>query len=107
MWMDPSLTLIYLAGEYRRGNGELDVTAAAPLMGSSGLVARAGCGYEVCLFGNDFDFEELRPKLAGDEEATVDGVIGDSVEDGFGIGDRARRQKACEVDPAEHLAGCG
>jgi hypothetical protein len=48
------------------------------------------------LDGDDFgflrdylDFEKLGPELSGDEEAVVHGVVGDAVEDGFGIGDFA------------------
>ena len=63
-------------------------------------------GNDFGLGRDDFDFEELGPELAGDEEAVVRGVVSDAVEHGFRIGDFAGLQQAGEIDPAEDLAGC-
>lgn len=39
---------------------------------------------------NEFNLEQLGPQFAGDEEAVSLGVVGNAVEDGFGISDFAR-----------------
>src|ERR1035438_5093331 len=55
----------------------------------------------------EFDFEELGPAFAGDEEAIVLGVVGDAVEDiGLGRAIGGSEQTAA-VDPADDLAGFG
>ena len=51
-------------------------------------------GDEFCLFRNKRDLEDLRPELAGDEEAVVRCVVGDSVEDGFIVGALIAGQQA-------------
>ena len=54
---------------------------------------------------NDGDFKNPGPELAGHEEAIVDGVVGDAVEDRVITGDLVARHKAGQVDPAEDAAG--
>ena len=59
------------------------------------------------LFFLDADLEELGPEFAGDEQMARLGVVGDSVEHGFGIGNLDVFQKARKVDPAEDPSAAG
>src|SRR5579859_2703 len=56
-------------------------------------------------FGDEADFEKGGPEFAGDEEAFVDGVVGDAVEDLAGFEFVHGAEQAFEIDPAEYLAG--
>jgi hypothetical protein len=49
---------------------------------------------------NDFYLEHLGPLLAGDKEAVALDVVGDAVQDGFGVDALAGGQDTAEVDPA-------
>src|SRR5579863_6568451 len=64
-------------------------------------------GNRAARFGNHLDLEQLRPQLAGDEQAAAGRVPRDSVENGFRAGVFARRKQALEIDPAQDPAGAG
>jgi hypothetical protein len=57
--------------------------------------------------GEDFDLEDEGPLFAGDEEAVVFGVVGDAVEDGFGVGLLVVGEEVGEVDPGDDVAVLG
>ena len=60
-----------------------------------------GCGRD------EFDLEDGGPLFAGDEEAVVLGVVGDAVEDGFGVELEHGGEEAGEVDPGDDVAVAG
>ena len=68
--------------------------------------AQAGSPCPATAF-EESDFEELRPELAGDEEAIVLGVVGDAVED-IGLGGAiGGSQETAAIDRADDFAGFG
>ena len=52
---------------------------------------------------DDFDLEELRPVLAGDEQSFGDRIEGDAVQHSLRVARRAREERG-EIDEPEHLA---
>src|ERR1700733_837891 len=56
-------------------------------------------------FQGKLDFENAGPELSGDEQAFVNGVVGDAVQYGFGIETIDGAGEAGEVDPSDDLAG--
>jgi hypothetical protein len=50
------------------------------------------------------DFEYRWPLLAGDKEPVVLGIVGDSIENGFGIDHLIGRQQSGEVDPGDYVS---
>src|SRR5262245_61812409 len=53
---------------------------------------------------HNFDFENLRPELAGDEQSIGSGVVCDAVEDRLRIRDFRLWQQPCQIDPPHNFS---
>jgi hypothetical protein len=51
---------------------------------------------------NHFDLEHSGPMLTGYKESIVLWIVGDAIENRFGINHLIGRQQSCEVDPRDH-----
>src|SRR5213595_2031858 len=56
------------------------------------------------LFGNDFDFEDARPKFAGDKQALPRRIVGNAIQDGFRIASIPRTQQPVKINPPHNGA---
>jgi len=56
-------------------------------------------GLSTLPFGNDFDFEDARPKFAGDKQALPLRIVRNAIQDGFRIASIPRTQQPVKINP--------